>query len=407
MDLKNVFQPLTRSAEATILSGGLNLFGARTKQGIPVNTSTALTLSAFYNGIEIIGNDYAKLPKAVFKKSDSGREKQNKHPLHYLIATRPNASMSAFMFDKMLVQYAILKGNGYAEIIRNPNTARPIAFDLIDQEQTPVDVIKYKGLLYYKFGDKTVEAANMIHIPGFSFNGITGVSVITHAANSLGIDLSSQEFASEYYKQKGMGTGVVTVTTEMDNDAKIRYGNAISDMFQSKNGWNIPIVDEASKFQHIKLTAEESQFLSTHKHGIEEIARWLNIPPHKLKTLENVNNSITENQEIQHANDSILPWAIKFEQEYNAKIFSDIERNQSFYIKANLNALLRSDTKTRTEYYKTAINFGWISRNEVRKMEELNSIQELDEFLIPSNLQTLKQVDKILKSNNIKPPKDD
>jgi len=368
------------------------MFGAVTKKGTPVTANTALTLSAFYNGLEIITNDYAKLPKAVFKKTEIGRFKQSSHPVNYLISKRPNNLMTAFNFDKMMLQYAVLKGNAYAQIVRN-NTGTPVSLQLINQDQHPVEVVEYNAKLFYKVDGTVIAAEDMLHIPGFSFNGITGVSVITHAANSLGINLSAKEFAIDYYDQKGVGTGVVTAATKMDNDAKTRLGEALANAFSTKKNWQIPIIDEASKFQHIKITPQESQFLLTNKDGLGEVARFLNIPLHKLKSLDNVNNSITENLEIQHGQDSILPWVRKFEQEYDAKLFNAREIKQNYYTKVNINALLRADTKTKTDYLTKGIFSGWLTRNEARALEEMNPLEGLDEPLTPVNTQTQEQIE--------------
>jgi len=301
------------------------------------------------------------------------------------------------MFDKMMIQYAILRGNAYAEIIRN-SAGNTVSINLIDQNTTPVEVVKYNNKLWYKFDGRIVAAADMIHVPGFSFNGITGVSVVTHAANSLGINLSSQEYATDYYNEKGIGTGVVTTTTKMDNDAKLRLGTALAGAFGNKKNWQIPIIDESSKFQHIKITPQESQFLLTHKNGIEEVARWLNIPVTKLKAIEHSNNSITETLEIEHAQDSILPWVRRFEQEMDVKLFTSKEIAQQFYTKVNINALLRADTKTKTEYLSKGIFSGWLTRNEARALEDMNPLDGLDEPLSPVNLQNQDQIQKQLEN---------
>ena len=227
MNLQTALKPLfTRSAFPVNLNNGFSFFGASTKNGLPVTVNTSLTISAFYNGIEIITNDYAKLPKSVFQKTDDSRIRKPNHAVNNLISKRPNNLMTAFMFDKMMLQYAVLKGNAYAQIIRN-NAGVPVELQLIDQDAHPVEVVEYNNKLFYKFNGVIVAAADMIHIPGFSFNGITGISVITHAANSLGIDLSSTEYASDYYNTKGVGVGVLTTAKEMDADAKIRYSAAL------------------------------------------------------------------------------------------------------------------------------------------------------------------------------------
>ncbi len=410
MNLATALQPVFQNRAAPAATGVpfSQLFGrVTTKKGNLVDQKSTLTLSAFFNGVEIITNDFAKLPKAIYRKTDKGREKQTSHPVNYLLSTKPNQYMTAFMFDKTMILNAIFKGNGYAEIIRNQTTGAPISFELIDQDKHFVQVLMHNGKLFYKFANKIVESENMLHIPGFSTNGITGISVITYAANSIGIDLSAKEFATDYYNEKGIGYGVVTSSTAMKPDAKNRLGEALASVFSNSENFKVPIIDEASKFQHIKITPQESQFLLTHKNGVEECARWLNIQLHKLKVLDNVNNSITENLEIQHVSDSILPWAMKFEQEYSIKLLSQAEIKNNFYVKSNTNALLRADTATRGEYYTKMVNSKLMSPNEVRVLEDLNLIEGGDELLQPVNLQTQTQINAKMKSERQNPGQKD
>ena len=409
MNLANLILPIFQKRTALPATVGsdsfFNIFGATTKNGVAVSSKSALTLSAFYNGIEIITNDVAKLPKHVLQKVDNNRIKQNTHPVKKLIALKPNNYMTAFNFHKVLVQDAILKGNGYALIARDAYTAQPIALHLINQDKTPVTVITHNQKLYYQFSGKTYPSDDIIHVPGFSFNGITGVSVITHAANSLGINLSSQEFGTDYYNAKGVGTGIVTTPKVMDADAKRRYGEALGATLDRAGDWKIAVVDEGGQFQHLKITPQEAQFLATNKYGIEEVARWLNIPPHKLKSLENVNNSITENQEIQHVNDSIIPWKIKIEQEYNYKLFTDNEIEVGYYVNFDEGALLRADKATQATYFSTLVNNCGMTRNEVRAMLDMNALPGLDEPLQQVNTMTEKQfADKLEISKLTKKP---
>ncbi|WP_370214783.1 phage portal protein [Mesoflavibacter profundi] len=392
-EAQNVSSPSMLSSILTSIGFGT------TSAGSLANEKTALTLSSFYCGINIICNDYAKLPKGVYQKTDNTRN-AIQHPVKYLIDKRPNQYMTAFMFDSMIIKAAILKGNGYAYIQRNKVTAYPEALQLIDQEKTPVTVYKYQDQLWYKYDGKTIPATDMLHIPGFSFNGITGVGVVTHAARSLGVNLASETFAAEYYDGKGVGTGVLTTTKSMTDTAKTRYSEALSAMFGKKAKWVVPIIDEASKFEHIKVTPQEAQFLLSSEHGVNEVARWLNINPVKLGNIKDSNNSITESLQIEHVSDSILPWAIKVQQEYDAKLFSKQEIQNGIYTKFNTESLLAADKSTQADYWSKLILAGVYTRNEVRAMLELNSLDGLDEALTPVNTQTMEQIDAKLAELN-------
>lgn len=398
-------QPLFKRGTA-ITSGDtfstqlLSWLGFNTNGNINVTQNNALTLSAFYNGITIICNDYAKLPKGVFQKTQDGqgRNPLPRHPLNYLINKKPNQYMTAYQYDSIMLQTAILKGNSYAEIERDNFTSQPIALQYIDQDTTQVQVYKYNNQLWYEFDGRVVNGEDMIHVPGFNFNGITGVSVIKHAALSLGVSLNSQQFANEYYDGKGVGTGVLTTTKSMNDDAKTRYSKAISNMFARKSKWVVPVIDEASKFEHIRITPQEAQFLLATEQGINEVARWLNISPQKLKHNKDVNNSISESLERQHVSDSILPWALKFQQEYDVKLLTSKEKTDGVYTKFNTNSLLSADITAQADYWSKLIFSGVYTRNEVRALLDRNPLDGLDEPLTPVNTQVWDQIQENLKN---------
>lgn len=389
----------TRSAETTVgNSGFFNFFGgASTKNGTPVNTSSAKTLSAFYNGITILCNDYAKLPKSVIIKNGNTRTKDPSHPVNRLLNERPNQYMSAFNYDAIMLQCAVLKGNAYSEVVRNKLTGQVIARQFINENDTPVTVKKFNNKLWYHFNGRVVDAENIEHVIGFSDNGITGIGVVAFAAKSLGVALSSQEFAEEYYASKGVGMGVMTSSKQMESDAKVRYANAIENRLTSKSNYKVSVIDEVESFQHISLTPQESMFLETNKHAIGEVARWLNIPTHKLKDTENSNYSNMESQNIDHVSNSVLPWSMKFRQEQQEKLFTSAEKLKGYQINHNSNSLLEADKKTQAAFLSTFVYMGGMTRNEVRALFDLNPLDGLDEPLTAVNMQTKEQIDANLK----------
>lgn len=388
----------TKRAAAPI-SGGYNFLssffgGGTTKSGISVNNNSALTLSAFYNGINILANDIAKLPKSIYQKEGRNARKAAEHPANYLMAKRPNQFMTSFMFHFVLTADAILKGNGLAEIVEDSFTGQPKAFQLINQDDTPVTIKKLDNQLWYQFDGRMVSAENMIHIPGFSFNGITGIGVVKHAAATLGVALENQAFAQSYYANKGMGLGIVNASKKLENSQKDRIAESISLGLTEKarQRFGIAVLDETAAFQHIKITAQEALFLETNQMAIGEVARILNIPVYKLKDTQNQNNSNMEHQSIGHVSDSILPWKIKYEQEYDYKLFSNKEKQTGYYTKFNTSVLLMADKKTQAEFYSKMVNIMALTPDEVRDLEDYNSIEGLNQPFVPVNMQTLAQL---------------
>lgn len=401
--LQNTLLPVSRSANATLadkdLSGGLSFMNMLTRGNIKVNHHTALSLSAVFNAVDQISNDIAKLPKGVFQKNDTGRFRQSTHPVDYLISKRPNASMTQFNYHKALLIHAMLRGNGVAVILRNRATGVQTGFDLIDPDHLH-NIKKKDGKIFYDIkGYGTLSSEDVFHVPGFSFNGIAGISIFKYAALNLGAAMSAEAFADENFKSKGLLAGILSTPKNLSPDAKVKLANAMEVRLSKGDTHNIGTLDEGMTFESITANAQEASLIDWKKISIEDVARWFNIAPHKIKHLANATYSNIEQQSLEHGSDTIAPWAKRFEEEYDYKCFTEDER-VDHYVKFNTNALIRTDVKTKSEYYGRAINFGWHTRNEVRDLEDYNRIDGLDEPLTPSNAMTLEQINKQMSDGN-------
>lgn len=367
-------------------------------EGTMANASTAMTLSSFYNAVDIISNDIAKLPKHVYQKTLKGSEKLDT-PVNYLINVEPNKLYTAFDFWKVVVLTVILKGNAYAYIHRNKN-GEVVMYEFLGSDDE-VHVYLDEGNLTYRYDGEEYDGEDILHFKAFTLDGIMGIPVIRFAAASLGVSLDSQNYVSSIYKDRGVGYGVI----ESDQDVKTENKIAIEDGFTAKmssgNKFRVPLLDSGMKYKSISVTPAEAQFIETDKRGILEVCRWLNIAPHKLKVLDNANFSNIYHQSTEHVQDSILPWVVRFEQELQRKFFGKI--NSDYYIKFNEKMLLRGDLDARQKFYTAAIYAGFMSRNEVRELEDMNPIPGLDEPLQPVNMETLSQV----LNNNENKSKDD
>lgn len=393
---KNI-QTRNSAAGDSDLSGSIfSMFGGL--NGSPVNHHAALSLSAVFNAVDQISNDIAKLPKGIFQKIDGNRQRMNDHPVDYLISKRPNVAMTQFSFHKALMISALLRGNGIAVIKRNKYSGIQTGFDLVNPDDIK-SIKKKDGNIFYELkGFGILSSEDVIHIPGFSFNGITGISVFKYASKNLGAALSAENFADENFKSKGLLAGIIkTDKSGITPSTKNSLANAMETRLSKGGTHNIGFLDEGMDFQSITASAQEAALIDWKKISIEDVARWFNIAPHKIKHLDKATFSNIEQQSLDHGSDCIMPWAKKFEEEYDFKLFTEKERG-SHYVKFNTNALIRTDMKTKSEFYSRAINFGWKTRNEVRDLEDDNRIDGLDEPLTPSNAQTVSQIEKSLEN---------
>jgi HK97 family phage portal protein len=359
------------------------------------NTRTALTIAAFYNGIDMISSDIAMLPKGVYLKDGKTRSKVSDHPVHYLISKRPSKLNNAFDFWKIIIASAIVKGNGYARIIRNESTGLIDSFLFAAHED--VEILESENALFYKHKGTVYSGEDMLHIKGFSLDGKKGIGVVTYAAAQLGVILDSQTFSGDVYRNKGLSFGVAETEKAMTPEAKEKVQSGASKALSSNNPHRVSIFDEGLKYKQISLSPAESQFLETNKAAVGEVARWLNIPLHKLKDLDNANYANIYQQSIEYVQYTLLRWIIPCEQELDVKVFSESEKKM--YTKFNVAFLLRGDLDMKQRFYTGAIYSGYMTRNEVRALEEMNPLGGLDEILQPTNLQTLEFMMQQLKDN--------
>lgn len=397
MNLSRVFKPQFRAADVRQLS---NIFGSRPifSSGNTLATSkSALTLSAFYNAIDILSDDIAKLPKHIFVKDGDKRNKDSEHYLNKLMSLRPNGKMTAFTFWKTKETLRLIKGNCFVQKEKNPNTGVTIAWHIRDNED--VKVFEDNNQLWYKYKGTLYPSSDWLHFKGFSDDGKMGIGVVAYAAKSLGVALENQEYGQTIYKNRGMSYGVVETDKSVDpKNAKI-IENKLSTKLGSKQVHNVALLDEGFKYKSIAITPAEAQFLETNKNGILEVCRWLNIAPHMLKDLGQANYSNIYQQSINHVVQSVLPRAISDEQEIKYKCFAESQYT-THYIKYNIASLLRGDLDAKSKFYTSMVYAGIYTRNEVRALEEKNPITGLDEVLQPVNMQALSMANELLKQQN-------
>lgn len=384
-----------RSTEGKLLSGGFGFlgFGGSAISATVANNKTAFTLSAFYNGVDQLSNDIAKLPKSVKKKVGPDRNDYSEHPVNYLISDYPNDMMTAFDFWKVIVVSIIIKGNGFAEIIRNQTSGKIVA--IIHRDSDDMLVFENGNRLSYQYKGRAILSGDMLHFKAFSFDGKIGVSVIRFAAKQLGISIDAQEYQSTVYKDRGVGYGVIESDISVNTDTKKLIEEGFSAKMASQNKFKVPMLDEGMKYKSISVSPAEAQFLESNKNGVLEVCRWLNIAPHKLKVLDNANYSNIQQQSIEHVQDSILPWIIRCEQELKHKLFTDSEKLTT-YIKFNEKVLLRGDLEARKNFYTSLVYSGVMTRNEARALEDMNPIEGLDEILQPVNMQALSMANELI-----------
>ena len=388
MGIKSLFgfgqardKPVDKAADA----GYSFLFG-RTTSGKPVNERTAMQTMAVYACVRILAEAVASLPLHVYEYQDDGGKKLvHDHPLYYLLHDEPNPEMTSFVFRETLMSHLLIWGNAYAQIIRD-GAGRVLGLYPLLPDKMEVQRDD-KGNIYYvysrnsdenptfkEYGNIKLKAEDVLHIPGLGFDGLIGYSPIAMAKNAVGMTLACEEYGASFFANGANPGGVLEHPGVLKDPSKVR--ESLNSVYRGvSNAHKIAVLEEGMKYQQIGIPPEEAQFLETRKFQINEIARLYRIPPHMVGDLDKSSFSNIEQQSLEFVKYTLDPWVIRWEQSLQRSLLLPGEKGK-YFIKLNVDGLLRGDYQSRMNGYAVGRQNGWFSANDIREMENMNPIPD-------------------------------
>ena len=312
--------------------------------------------------------------------------------MYYLLHNEPNPEMTSFVFRETLMGHLLLWGNAYAQIIRDGRGRVLSLYPLLPNKMLVNRTDQ--GILYYQYekDGRTyfLSHSDVLHIPGLGFDGLVGYSPIAMAKNAIGMAISTEEYGAKFFANGASPGGVLEHPGVVKDPGKIRESwNAV---YQgSGNAHRVAVLEEGMKFQPIGIPPEQAQFLETRKYQLNEIARIFRIPPHMIGDLEKSSFSNIEQQSLEFVMYTLDPWVLRWEQAIQRALFSESEKRQ-YFVKFNVDGLLRGDYQSRMNGYAVGRQNGWLSANDIRELENLNRISpELggDLYLVNGNMTKL------------------
>lgn len=388
MGIKSLFgfgqardKPVDKAADA----GYSFLFG-RTTSGKPVNERTAMQTTAVYACVRILAEAVASLPLHVYEYQDDGGKKLvHDHPLYYLLHDEPNPEMTSFVFRETLMSHLLIWGNAYAQIIRD-GAGRVLGLYPLLPDKMEVQRDD-KGNIYYvysrnsdenptfkEYGNIKLKAEDVLHIPGLGFDGLVGYSPIAMAKNAVGMTLACEEYGAGFFANGANPGGVLEHPGVLKDPSKVR--ESWNSVYRGvSNAHKIAVLEEGMKYQQIGIPPEEAQFLETRKFQINEIARLYRIPPHMVGDLDKSSFSNIEQQSLEFVKYTLDPWVIRWEQSLQRSLLLPGEKGK-YFIKLNVDGLLRGDYQSRMNGYAVGRQNGWFSANDIREMENMNPIPD-------------------------------
>ena len=382
--ISGLFRSRDKPTNSTNGSGYRFLFGG-SNSGKNVNERSAMQMTAVYACVRILSESIAGLPVHLYQYVDSGsKQKALEHPLYRLLHDEPNPEMTSFVFRETLMTHLLLWGNAYAQIIRN-GKGQVVALYPLMPNRMSVDRDD-KGHLFYQYqmqdsdaptaksGTVILKPTDVLHVPGLGFDGLVGYSPIAMAKNAIGLSIATEEYGAKFFANGATPSGILEYPGTVKNPESIRESwNA--GFGGSSNAHKVAVLEEGMKYTPIAISPNEAQFLETRKFQIDEIARIFQVPPHMVGDLEKSSFSNIEQQSLEFVKYTLEPWIVRWEQSLNRALLTETEK-AAYFIKFNVDGLLRGDYQSRMNGYATARQNGWMSANDIRELENLDLIPD-------------------------------
>lgn len=336
----------------------------------PLSVQSSMQLSTVYRCVDVIGDSIASQNWVVSEYSNADGWSVNEfHPIHYILNTEPNRYQSRYIFMKTLVSLALLQGNGYAKIIRDDRgdcTALELITDSVSMFKR-LDGSIYYEIQKYARSVERVEGEDMIHVINFTYDGLTGVSTLFHAANSMSLYSSAEASAKGFFAGGANTSGILTTEGTLTQDKADAIKASWASAFNVNTGTpgGVAVVQKGLTFTPVTVNPKDAQMLETRQFNNIDICRFFGVPPVKVFASGEMPYTNVEAYQLGFITDTISPLDEKIESEFNRKIFRPSQRRVT-KINLDIKNLLRANMDARANYLSKMFQVGGYTVDELR-----------------------------------------
>lgn len=375
-----------------------------TSAGQTINSTSIMKLSTAWACYRLISETISTLPLGIFERTTKGRQSANQLPLYNIIHNQPNADSTADVFWQSVV-VAMMNGNAFAERLTIGN--RLVGLKFLDPLYLTIQTdsnYNEKYLYTEKGKQREIPASKIFHIPGFTTNGKWGLSVIQYGAGVFGSALAADTAANSTFEKGLAPTVAFTIDRIIKKEQRDDFRAAMAEISGAVNAGKSPVLEQGMDAKTIGINPKDAQLLESRAFSVEEICRWFRVPPHMVGHTENSTSWGTgiEQQMIGFLQFTLRPWLTRIEQHINSNLLTPVEQMR-YYAEFNIEGLLRGDSTARKEFYASALQNGWMNRNQVAAMENQPALEGGDIYTVQSNLIPLDQLGKAEVTNETKP----
>jgi HK97 family phage portal protein len=369
--------------------------GGRTASGVRVTADNSMACSAYTACIRVISDAVSSLPLHVYERlPNGGKAKAPANPVYRLLHMQPNPWQTAQEFRDWMTGMYLHYGASYAEI--RPG-ARGAVSELWPLHSSRMEAERLEdGTVRYRYrepnGRQTVYSQDQIFALRFTTeDGIRPVPTYQLFRNAIGLAQALEAHGATYFGN-GARPGIVL---ESDNPIPAEASERLREQWERMHrgpdrAHRTAVLPNGVKAHELSGSNEAAQFLETRQYQVIEICRAFRVPPHMIQDLTRSTYSNIEVQGTEFVQHCLLPHLKRWEAAISRDLIVDDER---YFAEHSVSGLLRGDHASRSAYYVSALQNGWMTINEIRELENLNPIgPEGDKHFVQLNMTTLDKV---------------
>ena len=364
-------------------------------EDIPSTQRTAEQESPVAAAHRILTNAMSVMPMAIFQKRKDGRHPVSMRELDYLLKIRPNARMGPALCRKILMSQAFWHGEGYLGIFRD---FRGQITDLIPlpTEGRVIRKDQATGQLWYDFTvdglTRTFAPSDLVIVFFDTYDGLYGKGVLALAKSTIAADAGAQKYARKFYQNGARMSGIVSVDTDLSDAGRDKIKTSFQ-RYASEDEFKVAVLDRGMTYTPIGLNQQQAQFIESRNFSVEEVSRFTGIPQYMLQSGKQAYSS-NEQQQLDFVISTPQPYVTQWEEEFQYKLLTGAQLDAGFYLRMNVAARLRGDSKTRSEVYEKMISCSVLCPDDCRAMEEKNPLPNGagQQFFMTKNLDTVEHI---------------
>ena len=363
-----------RSISYQTIWGAGDDISAATLSSTVVTSETAFQVNAIYSAISLISDTISSLPVDTFIRRDGSRFAFRPRPVW---VSRPDVDTTKEAFWGAIIVSLLLDGNAFIRVYSN-DAGEVVNLNVLNPHKVQIRRNGLGRVMFEVEGEsRMLSSDEVVFVPDVVRPGhIRGVSRVEALKENFGLAIALQSYAAKFFGSGTQTAGIIEFPGNLTAD----QAKALQEGFDARHrGWGrahkTGIISGGAKYVPTSVENDKAQFLDSRRLAIEDVARAFNVPPHLLGLPGTNSYASVEQNNLAWVTHCLRPIVQKLETAFTP-LLSRVPGGDTAFLKFNLDGLLRADINSRMSAYSTGLNSGFLTINDVRRLEDLQPIQD-------------------------------